>query len=128
MSKIVVYNKMKEEHTGKNVFLIHRPYPLGNPYTHIKERKTKADIVVKSRDEAIRLYKLYFDEMYPSNKRFKDAFDEIYETYASGEYDTIYLGCYCAPEPCHGDFIKEKILQKHMKEKIRKLMVNKNNT
>jgi hypothetical protein len=47
---ISVVNKKTYKGTG---FYIERPSPLGNPYTHIADRRTRAQNVVKTRDEAV---------------------------------------------------------------------------
>ena len=73
--------------------------------------------VVKSREEAIERYKGYFDRMYSGNAPFRFLIDEIYEKYKNGE--DIYLECYCAPLPCHGDIIKDKLEKRLMKERIK---------
>jgi hypothetical protein len=87
------FNVMEEEYFGDNVYLIHRPFILSNPYTHIKDKQTKAMFVVNTRDEAIERYSHYFDIMYGKNIKFTQEFDEIYEKYRKGE--DILLGCYC---------------------------------
>ena len=105
---IYVYNRTKEDYSDReNNYPIYRPSILSNPYTHIKDKKTLAMFVVKSRDEAIDRYDAYFDRMYKGNAPFKFIIDEIYEKYKRGE--DIYLECYCKPERCHGDIIKEKL-------------------
>ena len=116
---IIVYNRKIEDHTdkGENNYPIYRPSILSNPYTHIKDKKTLAMFVVKSRDEAIDRYDGYFDRMYSGNAPFKFLIDEIYEKYKRGE--DIYLECYCKPERCHGDIIKEKLEKRLMKERIK---------
>jgi hypothetical protein len=116
---IIVYNRKIEDHTdkGENNYPIYRPSILSNPYTHIKDKKTLAMFVVKSRDEAIDRYEGYFDRMYSGNAPFKFLIDEIYEKYKRGE--DIYLECYCKPERCHGDIIKEKLEKRLMKERIK---------
>ena len=63
MAKLIRYCVMEEEHSGENVFIVHRPFVFGNPYTHIKNRETKALIKVSSREEAIKLYEPYFEKM-----------------------------------------------------------------
>lgn len=113
---IKLFNVNEEEHFGDNVYLIHRPYILGNPYTHIKDKGTKATFVVSSREEAIRCYSHYFDVMYGRNIEFTNTVDEIYRKYRSGE--EILLGCYCYPKSCHGDVIIRKIQSRLLKEKI----------
>lgn len=114
---IYVYNLRTETHTGPNNFYIGRGSILGNPYTHIKDRKTKAIYEVKDRDEAIDRYSDYFDLMYGSNIAYTKAIDEIYDIYKSG--NDVYLGCFCKPLRCHGDIIKEKLEKRLIREKIK---------
>jgi hypothetical protein len=59
---------------------------------------------------------MYFDGMYGTNEEFTKAFDEIYEYYKTGK--DVYLGCFCAPNPCHADVIARKLQQKLIKEKM----------
>lgn len=113
---IRLFNVNNEEYFGDNVYLIHRPYILSNPYTHIKDKQTKAMFVVSSREEAIERYSHYFDIMYGKNIKFTETIDEIYEKYRRGE--DILLGCYCYPQSCHGDIIIKKLQSKLLKEKF----------
>lgn len=125
---IYVYNRLKEDHTdNENNYPIYRTSTgniLGNPYTHIKDKKTLAMFVVKTRDEAIDRYDAYFDRMYKGNAPFKYIIDEIYNKYKNGE--DIYLECYCKPERCHGDIIKEKLEKRLMKERIKEAKERRN--
>lgn len=115
MVMIYIYNRRTETH-NKNDFYIGRGSVLGNPYSHIKDRKTKAIYEAKDRDDAIDKYSHYFDLMYGSNKAFTQAIDEIYEVYKSG--DDVFLGCFCKPLRCHGDVIKEKLEKRLLKERL----------
>ena len=120
------FNVTDEEYFGDNVYLIHRPYILSNPYTHIKDKKTKAMFVVSSVDEAIERYSHYFDIMYGKNIQFTKTIDEIYEKYCNGE--DILLGCYCdTNKQCHGDIIIKKLKGRLLKEKIKEAKKMKNN-
>ena len=112
------FNVNDEEYFGDNVYLIHRPFILSNPYTHIRDKQTKAMFVVSSREEAIERYSHYFDVMYGKNIKFTQVIDEIYEKYRRGE--DILLGCYCAleKETCHGDIIIKKLQGRLIKEKL----------
>ena len=134
---IIVYNRTKEDYSDlENNYPIYRPSILSNPYTHIKDKKTLAMFVVKSRDEAIDRYEGYFDRMYSGNAPFKYLIDEIYEKYKRGE--DIYLECYCKKYPagqgeahhdevrCHGDVIKEKLEKRLMKERIKEAKERRN--
>jgi hypothetical protein len=123
MSKIIRYCKLVEDHVGPNAFDVSRCGVLGNPYTHIKDKTTKAKIVVKTREEAIEMYKEYFRRMMASTDRkakpFQDAFYQIVKAYR--EYDEVYIGCYCKlNESCHGDFIIEEVIKYAVREKLKK--------
>lgn len=90
--------------------------PLGNPYTHNGKRTNIAKLTLRTAAEAIEAYEKYFDYMYGKDETFTRAFDEIYEFYKSGK--DVYLGCFCKPNPCHGDIIAKKLQQKLIKEKL----------
>lgn len=113
---IQLFNVNDEEYFGDNVYLIHRPYILSNPYTHIKDKQTKAMFVVPSKEEAIERYSHYFDVMYGKNIKFTETIDEIYEKYRRGEH--ILLGCVCHSQPCHGEVIIKKLQGRLLKEKF----------
>lgn len=118
------FNVMDEEYFGDNVYLIHRPFILSNPYTHIKDKQTKAMFVVKTREEAIERYSHYYDVMYGKNIKFTQEIDEIYEKYKRGE--DILLGCYCSlKEECHGDIIMKKLQGRLVKEKFEEIKKSK---
>ncbi len=68
----------------------------GNPYTHIKDRETKAEYIVESREKAIQMYKewiLLRPDLLEDLKELKDK----------------RLGCWCKPKSCHGDILVELI-------------------
>lgn len=114
---IIVYNRKTETHSDSpNNFRCYRPFVLANPYTYLPVEKTKAIYKVSTREDAVKAYDHYFDLMYRSNVRFKRVVDIIYERYKSGE--DVFLECYCKPESCHCDVIKEKLEKRLMKEKI----------
>lgn len=117
MGKIVIYNTKTEDFTShpNNVY-IGRPSILSNPYTHDGKKSSLAKLTFKTREEAINAYKLYFDAMYEQDMQFKQVVDLIYEKYKNGE--DIYLQCFCSPLPCHGEYIKEKLEKRLIKEKI----------
>ena len=115
MQCIYVYNRKVETH-HKNNFYVGRGSVLGNPYSYITDKKTKAIYQAKDRDDAIDKYSHYFDLMYGSNLAFTSAIDKIYELYKTGE--DVYLECYCKPLRCHADVIKEKLEKRLLKEKI----------
>lgn len=121
MGKIIRYCKLTEDRVGDNVFDVSRAGVLGNPYTHIKNRDTKAMVKVKTRDEAIELYKAYFKDMMsskePGAKPFQREFRKIVDAYK--KYDTVYIGCYChMNESCHGDYIIQEVIRTAVREYI----------
>lgn len=121
MGKIIRYCKLTEDHVGDNAFDVSRAGILGNPYTHIKDRNTKATVKVKTRDQAIELYKEYFKTMMesqdPRSKPFQREFRKIVDAYK--KYDVVYIGCYChLNESCHGDFIIEQVIRTAVRECI----------
>jgi hypothetical protein len=117
---------MKEEHNGPNAFKVHRGYALGNPYTHIKDKKTKAQVIVNTREEAIDRYKRYFEESLKINPEFKAEFDRIVD--ACMEYDEVFLGCYCSlNESCHADYIIQRLRQECTKRMIQNALKNRIN-
>ena len=63
MSETRVVNKYKEPYD----IYIGRGSKWGNPFTHISDKKTQADFVVNSRDEAIESYREWIVKHLPSN-------------------------------------------------------------
>ena len=116
---IYVYNREKEDYSMlDNNYPIYRGVSiLGNPYTHLPLKDTKAMFQCKTREEAIEKYDKYFDIMYGNNIEFTKIIDEMYEKYKNGE--DLFLECYCKPQPCHGDIIAKKLQQRLIKEKYK---------
>lgn len=81
---------------------------LGNPFTMIPEG-TRAQFVVSSRQESVDRYRDYMEEQLKTNPAYKAKMEELAGRVAAGEH--LYLGCFCKPLPCHGDILKEKILE-----------------
>ena len=116
---IYVYNREKEDYSMlDNNYPIYRGVSiLGNPYTHLPLKDTKAMFQCKTREEAIEKYDKYFDLMYGRNVEFTKIIDEMYEKYKNGE--DLFLECYCKPQPCHGDIIAKKLQEMFIKEKYK---------
>jgi len=85
---------MKVVHCKKEKYDIYigRPSIWGNPYTHIKDKKTKAEFIVNSREEAIQKYEEYLRNQPDLIKLLPTLKNKI-------------LGCWCSPKSCHGDII-----------------------
>ena len=116
---IYVYDREKEDYSMlDNNYPIYRGASiLGNPYTHLPVKGTKAMFQCKTREEAIEKYDKYFDIMYGNNIEFTKIIDEMYEKYKNGE--DLFLECYCKPQPCHGDIIAKKLQEMFIKEKYK---------
>ena len=69
---------------------------MGKPFTHISDKKTKADFVVASRDEAIESYRNW---VLNQPQLLKDLHELKGKT----------LGCFCKPKSCHGDILVELV-------------------
>ena len=83
---------------GQMMIKIDRTTPVGNPFV----MKTEAD-----RDKVCNQYRANFDQ-FMQKKEFKDYINHIFEE--SKRHD-IVLGCWCAPKRCHGETIKEYVLE-----------------
>lgn len=81
---------------------------LGNPFTHIPNG-TRAEFVVASRDESVARYRAYMEEQMKANPAYREKLQGLARRVEGGEH--LYLGCFCAPLACHGDILKEKILE-----------------
>ena len=73
---------------------IGRPSKWGNPFTHLADRKTRAEFVVSSREEAVASYAKWITSQ-------PDLLAALHELKGK------VLGCWCAPKPCHGDVLVE---------------------
>ena len=65
---ITVVNKYKHKPTEKDVY-IGRGSILGNPFTSIKDRKTKAGFICNNREDSIKMFKDYLLDKIKSKDR-----------------------------------------------------------
>jgi hypothetical protein len=79
-----------------------RPSKWGNPFTHIADKKTVAQFVVSSREEAVEAYQLWITE-----GEGKHLLEDLHELKGK------VLGCWCAPKSCHGDVLLKLIEEKY---------------
>ena len=66
----------------------------GNPYTHLNLSSTGASYQVKSHEEAIECYKVWFKTR-----------PELQTAIEAGELRGKVLGCFCHPAACHGHYL-----------------------
>lgn len=93
-----VVNKYKENY---DVY-IGRGSEWGNPFTHIKDKSTKAEYIVSSREESIECFRGYL---------LKKIIDDPSCIERLKLLKGKRLGCFCKPKSCHGDIIKEVVDQ-----------------
>ena len=70
----------------------------GNPFTHIKDKQTKAEFVVDTREQAIEKYR----EWIMQQPTLLACLPEL-----KGQR----LGCFCKPKSCHGDILVELVTE-----------------
>ena len=95
MKETVVVNLRKNDY---DVY-IGRGSKWGNPFTHIKDRNTKAEHIVATRTEALNRYREWIKEQ----PMLLNSLEEL-----RGKR----LGCYCKPKTCHGDILVELLTQR----------------
>lgn len=100
--KCKVVNKYKHTPTPNDLY-IGRGSLLGNPYTH-REGKTLAKYIVKTREESIERYKDYFYNVLLKDEKVLELLNTI--------NDSTILVCFCSPQPCHGNVIREWYINK----------------
>lgn len=103
--KIIVVNKHNPNGynlvVGEHLVYIGRGSILGNPYSW--GLHTEAKYRVRNRDEAITKYADYMIAMVKTNPEYRA---EMVRIGAMANAGTVYLQCFCAPKPCHGDTVK----------------------
>jgi len=104
----------KNTNKYENVLYIGRGSDLGNPYTSIQGRETKAEYVVSSREESIESFRGYLIKcIEEKEEKVCSMMNQIYTLATKGD---VYLACYCKPKSCHGDVIKEIVESKFPEE------------
>jgi len=106
----VIHSKDKERYPYPERVYIGRGSPLGNPFTHLRAERTKAVFQCGSRFEAINRYRPYIAEKIASKD--PDVCLSMNSIYRKALEGNVYLVCFCAPESCHGDVIKQLVEEK----------------
>ena len=104
VTMIRIINKRVSNEAG---YLISRPYPLGNPYSHIPS--TLAAFRVASREEVVCKYRLWLLDQLRGNTEACRAFWDLVSFYK--DFGELTLVCFCQPQRCHGEVIRELILK-----------------
>ena len=80
---------------------IGRPSKWGNPFTHIKDKETKAEFIVSTRKESI---ERYYEWITTGDGKY--LLDDLHEL------KDKTMGCWCKPKACHGDILVELVNKK----------------
>lgn len=110
MITIVNKHHFKNQPLPEGTIPIHRPSPLGNPYSHLK---SKLAIPVSTREESIIEYKKWLPQHYKPGNPVYHEIQRLLNIYL--ETGSLTLACFCKEKPggkpiaCHGDVIKEVI-------------------
>jgi hypothetical protein len=108
MPKIVVVN-LRNDLLKLPTIRIDRRTWLGNPFIIGKDG---------DRDEVIEKFKIYFDKFMLSEPNFKQEFYKLAEQYS--RYEHIQLACWCSPQKCHGDILKQALEEIYRDTRINK--------
>ena len=85
---------------GSDGWPIHRPSPLGNPFK--VDRKNSRAMVIQQYREWLKDRLLTVN---PTSKAFKILLDDYQKN------GTLTMRCFCVPLQCHGEVIREFILE-----------------
>ena len=100
LGTITVVNKHRHVPTENDVY-IGRGSPLGNPYT----------VEAYGRAGAIARYEHWFEQkLNDRDHKVWNALAKIAERSLNGK--PTYLVCFCKPQACHGDSIKEFVCER----------------
>jgi|3_EtaG_2_1085321.scaffolds.fasta_scaffold99952_2 hypothetical protein len=90
----------KKTHTPTNHdFYIGRPHELGNPF-HITKHFTRTHVIERYKEWLDRVLKDPKSAQARAIKKLREELDY---------HGTINLVCWCAPQACHGDIIKQHL-------------------
>lgn len=106
---IEVINKKKFDGDFKDnkiVINIMRPSVLSNLWSH--NPNTAARYIVETRTEAVAEYKAYLLKEVKKKGAFRD---EVIRIYKLAKKHHVYLLCCCKPLLCHGDILKEFLIE-----------------
>jgi hypothetical protein len=102
MCEIHVANKRANKRAGAVEEYVGRPSPLGNPFVMRAE---------SDRAEVIAMYREWLRaKLAKKDKRVCAEMNRLWKR--AREHGELTLVCWCAPRACHGDVIREVLLEK----------------
>jgi hypothetical protein len=104
---ITVCNKHYHTKTAADQY-VGRGNVLGNPFTH--KAGTLAKFICKDRDEAVNSYRTYLlEKLAAKDPEICAEMNRLYKLAKAGDLNLV---CYCAPQRCHADILKEVLESK----------------
>jgi len=103
---ITVINKHHGTNEAKIGEYIGRGSPLGNPFSH--QEKTAAPHKTDTREESVYRYKVWLQFNIQWGE--PSIIAELNRLHAIAQDRPLNLVCFCAPKACHGDVIREIII------------------
>lgn len=71
---------------------------------------------VENRKMVIDKFREYAYKQMQFKTGFYQKIQELVKLLKEDQYDVIYLVCFCKPKDCHGDVVKELVLQEFLKQ------------
>ena len=105
--QIDVVNKYHGHQLGPACIYIGRGSVLGNPFSH--QQGTKASVLVESREAAVAAYSEWLNQKIAEGNEL--ILNELLRLFEIAQEQPLKLLCFCAPQACHGDVIKETLLR-----------------
>lgn len=89
-----------------NDFYVGRGSPLGNVFSHLRTNHPQIIATVNTREEAVEFYKGYlYDKIKEGDPEICNAINSLIIKHLKGQ--DVNLTCYCSPNRCHAEVIKE---------------------
>lgn len=96
--------KVVNKNHGMDGIAVMRGSLFGNPYTHIKDKKTLAEFVVETREESLEMFEIYFLKRVKEDRAFRSAVLKL-------KNET--LKCCCVPLKCHAEIIRDWLFKQN---------------
>lgn len=107
-----IKQRLKFKNSDGSMFYIGRGSPLGNPYS--SKESSKGVCIVDNSKEAIQRFS---DDLWGGLLE-PEAYEYLGSIISASNQCSISLVCFCKPNPCHGDVIRDYILKGRENAKI----------
>lgn len=109
---IKLINKHHKSPLSQNATRVYigRGSVLGNPYTSISDRETRAEFICESREESVLKYREHLEGKISSKD--PKICKELNRLFKIAKVGNLELECFCSPKLCHGNVIMDVLGQK----------------